>query len=204
MLRAEQVLGQRLRDLCLPGSGWADEQEDAEWPRRVGKPGLHHRHTLDETIHRLGLTEHAALEEPAQLAQVECLALVENASRQTGQVGERGDHVSDLDRRQRRVAAQSRACLVEQRDEHAGRLSVGEVLLREMERLPQSLVRELDAAAGRLPVAAGGERLVVRERQEPDSLKSAASARVHLSKALELGRLQLPQQPDPPGLDVRE
>ena len=58
--RAEQVLGERLGDLGLAGAGRADEEEDAERPRRVGETRLDQRDALDEAVDRLRLADHAA------------------------------------------------------------------------------------------------------------------------------------------------
>ena len=53
----------------LPGPGRAEEEEDAERPRRVGEARLDHRDPLDDTGHGVRLLEDAPLEERANLLE---------------------------------------------------------------------------------------------------------------------------------------
>jgi hypothetical protein len=67
--RPEEVLGQRLRDLRLPGARRADEEEHAQRPIRIRDAGLDHRDALDDALHCLGLLEDPALEERANVLE---------------------------------------------------------------------------------------------------------------------------------------
>ena len=107
VLGAEQEGAEGLRDLGLAGAGRADEEEDAERPRRVGEPRLHERDPVDEALDRLRLPEHAA-EEGAHAVEAQRRPRVEHVQRQPGGVAERRDHRLRRRSRSRRPARSGR------------------------------------------------------------------------------------------------
>jgi hypothetical protein len=140
---AEDERREGLGHLGLPGAGWPDEEEHAEWTARIRDAGPDHGQPLDQAVNRFRLPDDLLLEVPAQRRQIQSLAVVEQLDGQAGHCRQRGNQFVLCQRRRggtariRRPAPQG---AVEQAEQVARRCRLGPVLTRQVPRLVEERV----------------------------------------------------------------
>ena len=202
VLGAEDEGAERLCDLGLARAGRADEEEDAERPRRVGQPRLHERDPVDEALDRLGLAEHARGEVLAHEVEAERRPWVEHVERQPGGVAQGRDHRLRVDRLGH-ASLDAVPDELEDAQDVARRRRRRQVVRCEVERFGQRVVVDLEPVAAR-PVARHFDRVLRDHRRQPDHLEQPRQPRPVLEQELVRAGVDLADDDRVAGLHVRE